>query len=206
MGLHAYDLSARAGDRELFTGVSLSVETGEVVSVRGPSGSGKTLLLRQLAGLDPLPSGTLTLNGETPASLGAPRWRKQVTYVAQEAPPLPGSGREFFEQARRFASWGETDDPVAIAAKWGIEEALWTQRYSTLSGGERQRIYLAIALASRPTVLLLDEPTSHLDADSARAVEHTLAGVTGVWVTHDERQAERVGGRVVDLRDGGASG
>ncbi len=201
MRLEAQDLSAHPGDRTLFSRLSLSLETGEVLAVRGPSGSGKTILLRQLACLDPLNTGVLMLDGQSPERLGVPGWRKRVTYVAQDTPPLNGSAWEFFELACAFGSWGETDDPRALAAAWGIEERAWTQRYSTLSGGERQRLYLAIALASRPDVLLVDEPTSHLDPESGRAVEETLAKRTSVWVTHDEAQAERVGTRVFDLRD-----
>ncbi|MEL6543931.1 MAG: ABC transporter ATP-binding protein [Myxococcota bacterium] len=201
MTLRAHDLSARAADRVLFSGLSLELEPGTILAVTGPSGSGKTLLLRQLAALDPLCSGRVTLNGDSPDKLGAPRWRQRVTYLAQDTPPLNGSAAEFFEMVQQFSVWSGRKDPREVARNWGVEPQAWEQRFSTLSGGERQRIFLALGVAAEPAVLLLDEPTSHLDTNNARLVEETLKDLTCVVVTHDEEQSERLGAKRLDLTE-----
>ncbi|MCA9571460.1 MAG: ABC transporter ATP-binding protein [Myxococcales bacterium] len=201
MRLRAHGLVGRAGDRTLFDGLDLEVGEGETVVVRGPSGCGKTLLLRALAGLDPLAGGRVTLGDRTPEQLGMPSWRAEVTWVSQDVPGLPGTPRDFLGVVGRLAARRArtVDDPVAIASSWGLAMTAWDQPWSRLSGGERQRVHLAVAVAGRPAVLLLDEPTSALDPEATRAVEATLADRACVWVTHDADQAWRVAAHTVEL-------
>lgn len=187
--------------RTLFEGVSLQLSPGEVVAVRGPSGAGKTQLLRQLAGLDPLQGGELSLDGRSQEEWGAQAWRAEVAYVPQLAPTLAGRPRDFAAQVEKLHAQRERtgDDPLELAVKWGIGEAEWDKEWRSLSVGERQRALLAVLLARRPRVLLLDEPTASLDPASVDAVEQSLAASTCVWVTHHAEQAARMATRVLEL-------
>ncbi len=187
--------------RTLFEDVSLELATGEVVAVRGPSGVGKTQLLRQLAGLDPLESGELSLDGRGPEEWGPQAWRAEVQYVPQVAPVLAGTPREFAASVSRLRvqRGREGDEPLELARAWGLGEAEWDKEWRSLSVGERQRALLAVLLARRPRVLLLDEPTASLDPGSVGAVEASLAASTCVWVTHHADQAARMATRVLEL-------
>ncbi len=188
-------------DRVVYEGVSFDVAAGETVVVRGPSGSGKTLLLRALSGLDPVESGSVSLDGRGPEAWGHACWRAEVLWVPQTPPLLPGSPRDLVAEVGSFATQRgrAATDPVTIAGEWGLPSAAWDQDWSELSGGEKQRALLALAVSRAPRVLLLDEPTSALDPVATLAVETTLQALTSVWVTHDEAQAARVGDRMVLL-------
>ncbi len=187
----------------MFDQLSLRVAPGEALFVTGPSGAGKSLLLRALAGLDELQAGALLLNGQAPPDLGLPAWRAEVAYVCQARWALPGSPLDTWSELRSFgaqkARAGAHGDPLAAAASVGLEAANLSAPWATLSGGQAQRAALALTLALRPAVLLLDEPTSACDPSSTRAVENALAqcGAALVWVTHDVEQPARVGGRVL---------
>jgi len=179
----------------------VSVSSGERLVVRGPSGAGKSQLLRLLAALDRPDDGTLDLDGRSPLAWGHTRWRAEVTYVAQRTPTLSGTPAEHRDLVARLGvqRGRAADDPVELAASWGLPVVAWTRPWASLSGGEAQRAALAVAVSRRPAVLLLDEPTSALDPDSVALVEATLSGRTAVWVTHDLAQALRVSTHVLEL-------
>jgi len=199
--LVAENLTRTVNGRTLFRDLSFTVERGETLVVRAPSGAGKTLLLRLLAWLDPLEDGGVTLAGKTPVEWGVPVWRSRVTYVAQRPPKMNDTAAAWLTAVTELASQRDrnTSDAHAHAASWGLPAQAWGQPFSELSGGEQQRVAMAIALSREPDVLLLDEPTSALDLDVAKRVEASLRGRTLVWVTHDAVQAERIGGRVLEL-------
>ena len=197
-------LSRQIGDRVLFAGISFAVPPNQVLAVRGPSGSGKTLLLRALAGLDPVASGEIALDGRPMAAWSMPAWRVAVAYVAQDAPVLSGTPADFAAAVARLEgqSGRLVESPAAIGRRIDIAPDRWEVPWSALSGGERQRVHLAVAVATRPQVLLLDEPTSALDAGTVRSVEAFLEGRSAVWVTHDEAQIERVADEVLEIGAG----
>jgi len=198
----AEGLGRAVGDRVLFHGLSFELAQGETLAVLAPSGSGKTLLLRLLAGLDPLPAGSVRLDGRPQEEWPMPAWRSRVVYCPQTPPSLPGSPADFAAEMAGWAARKERPpgDAGALAREWGVA-GVWDEPWRKLSGGEAQRAALAIAVASRPDVLLLDEPTSALDEAARDQVEERLAGTTSLWVTHDEAQAERVSGRRLRLLD-----
>lgn len=188
----------------LFESIDLELAPGHTLVVAGPSGSGKTSLLRQLAWLDPIAKGTLSLDGQSPAVWGACAWRAAVCYVPQNAPDLHGTALEFAQQISAFAAQQTTDrrggeSALTWGERWGLPPALWQRPFAELSGGEKQRVFLALALSRQPRVLLLDEPTSALDESTTLEVEASLAPLSKVWVTHDPAQAARVGSKRLEL-------
>lgn len=199
--LEARGLRRELEGRVLFEGLDLELARGEVLCVRGPSGAGKTQLLRQLAGLDAFEGAALRLDGRDAAAWGAQAWRAEVQYVPQVAPSFEGTPRAFAERVARLAAQAgrEGDDPLELARGWRLAEEIWDAEWRSLSVGERQRALLAVFVARRPRVLLLDEPTAALDPDSVAAVEESLARATCVWVTHHPAQAERVGTASLEL-------
>ncbi len=189
----------------MLSGVSLSVEAGEVVAILGPSGSGKSTLLHLLAGLDKPDRGEIFW-GERPVHATSQdqlaRWRLQeVGLVFQNHYLLAElSVLENVSLAGRLR--GEVDEARArdlLAAVGLTERAGFLPR--KLSGGERQRSAVARALYARPRLVLADEPTGSLDRESARNVYAMLVelaqqeGSAVVMVTHDEGLVQEVDAR-----------
>ena len=190
--------------------VSLDVGRGEFVSFVGPSGCGKTTLLRLIAGLERPTSGTIEIGGTDVTR--EPPYQRNIGLVFQNYALFP---HKTVTANVNFGLRYRTRLSAAERAK-AVDEALdlvrlrdyGQRRPSELSGGQQQRIALARAIATRPEVLLLDEPLSNLDAklrDEMR-VEltelHRALGLTFVYVTHDQAEALSMSDRIVVLRGG----
>jgi ABC-type Fe3+/spermidine/putrescine transport system ATPase subunit len=194
-------------------GVDLLVRPGETLALLGPSGSGKTTLLYALAGFLSLSEGRIELAGQLVASaeVSVPPERRPVAMVFQHyglwphldaletvAYPMRRAGVPGAEARRRAAELLEQLRIGHLAAR----------RPAALSGGEQQRVGLARALARRPSLYLLDEPTAHLDGALKRELQSELAarlhgdGAAAVHATHDVEEALAVADRVALLRDG----
>jgi ABC-type lipoprotein export system ATPase subunit len=182
------------GGRHVFSGLSLDVRASAFTAVTGRSGSGKSTLLRLLAGLDVPDAGGIELLGTPVAALDAAQRarlrRAHVGVVTQGAGLVPFlSALETVELALELRGLPRDGARPALAAV-GLAE-LAGQRVARLSLGERQRVAVARALASRPALLLADEPTARLDEENARAVGALLAelarghGTAVVCATHD---------------------
>jgi iron complex transport system ATP-binding protein len=213
----SYAYSANPSQAPLFTleANSFQARPGEIVAILGPNASGKSTLLRIVAGaLEPL-SGRVLLNGFVTHSL-APRLRAQrIAMVQQESPLLfPARAWEFVLQGRhphgrslRF----ESEDDILIArnalAQVGAEN-LADRWMNQISGGEKQRVILARALSQQPLLLLLDEPTLHLDIGAQVDLLATLRRLaaenryTVVVVTHELNLAAEYADQVVLLQRG----
>jgi ABC-type Mn2+/Zn2+ transport system ATPase subunit len=192
--------------RPVLRDVTFAVRRGEFWCVLGPNGSGKTTLLRAVLGLDTPAAGTLRLHPEQAR-------RDRLSFVPQRCelnPALPTTVREFVLLGTVGLTLAPGDEAERLA--WALEQVGLhggaRRDYWTLSGGERQRALLARALVRRPTLLLLDEPTTHLDRESEQALLTLLAtlaaagGLTPMLVTHDERIAARHATHVALLADG----
>ncbi|MBL8325852.1 MAG: ABC transporter ATP-binding protein [Rubrivivax sp.] len=168
--LEAEALSVRLGRREVLQAVSLSIGPGWTALV-GPNGAGKSTLLRALAGLQPPASGQVRLRGRPLQALPAAQRAQQLAWLAQQG-EVSGelTVRETVELGRiaRLGLLGTPDaeDRRAVDHAMALTEcAPWQcRRLHELSGGERQRVLLARVLATEAPLLLLDEPTTHLDA------------------------------------------
>jgi len=190
----AYDGRGRVLD-----GLDLTIEPGECVAIYGPSGAGKSTLLSLLLRFLDAKSGSLSFGGVEVADADPDEWRTRLAWVPQR--PLLESGT--VEQAVRLGSSGG-DVAAALRAAGAPELATRLDAsVDELSAGERRRVGIARALHRDAPLVLLDEPTAHLDAVTARAVVATLASLerTVLVVTHDPRVAD-VADRVLDLRGG----
>lgn len=186
----------------------LEVRAGEVLCLVGPTGAGKSTLLRLLAGLEAPAAGELRFAGHRLGGRGVPlEVRRRITLLLQRPVLLAGTVRANVEYGLRLR--GRRDEPrvQALLDRLGLA-GLTARAARAVSGGEAQLVALARALAFGPEVLLLDEPTAHLDPARVALVEevvrddHRRRGSTVVWATHNLFQARRAADRVALLLDG----
>jgi len=203
----ASGLTRRYGATTVFEHVAVDLHAGRLHAVTGPSGSGKTTLLHLLAGLEVPDGGTIAVGGVDLTALDragrAALRREKIAYVGQQAGLVPHlSAVENVELALALRGRAET----RIAALGALESVglseRATQRVSRLSQGERARVAIARAIASGPSILLADEPTSRLDGANAIAVAILLArlardsGAAVVCATHDPLVIEQADQRI----------
>jgi iron complex transport system ATP-binding protein len=195
--LTSRDLCVGYGSLTVLEHLSLNFSGGEWTAIVGPNGCGKSTLLRALAGIAPLRSGAIFLHDRPLSSWPRRERARRIAWLAQStdstnlnAADVVGLGR--FAHGGWLASREAEDDAAIHRAMRATGSLAWTQRrLSSLSGGERQRVYLARALAVEAPVLLLDEPTTHLDPPHQEDVIRLLrdqargSGVCVVSAIHD---------------------
>jgi heme ABC exporter ATP-binding subunit CcmA len=187
-------------------GADLSVERGEIVLLRGPNGAGKSTILRTCAGLLPVLRGEAVVAG---CDLRTDRRevRRRVGLLAHA-----NGLYDELTVAENMRFWGRAagagDGEIAAAAHLlGLEGRLAGQQVSGLSAGQRRRVALAVLVARRPELWLLDEPHAGLDADARDLLDATVrraaaAGATVVFASHEHDRADALAGRVVDVDAG----
>ena len=203
------DIAIAAGGKRLIAGLNLDLHSRELLSVCGPSGCGKSTLLRAIAGLIPA-FGVVLLAGAEPQAIGWPVFRRRVVLVSQRPVLFDEKVRENlmrpFTYRHAPTQFPETA-ALALLERLGIESERWEQNALSLSIGQQQRVCLVRALLLRPDVLLLDEPSSALDEQSAAALEDTISrwvreeGGSAIVVSHDRSQVARWCDREADLRN-----
>lgn len=199
-------------------GASLQVERGELYGIIGPNGSGKSTLLKLLLGAREPEAGSLLYDGRPPAAWSRRELARRVGVVPQhEETAFPLTVRELVAMGRypHLGPWrpeGEADREAVREAMDRCDlEGLADRPVSTLSGGERQLARVARALAQRPRVLVLDEPTVSLDIrhemEIFRLLRELVEGseVTVVLVTHNLNAAARAADRLLLLESGSAA-
>jgi zinc transport system ATP-binding protein len=179
------------GDFSVLDAASFHVHAGEFAALVGPNGAGKTTVLKLLLGLSHPSSGTISVLGRPPEEA-----RLSIGYVPQHAsydPAFPISVLEVVRMGRL----GGVGKRAAVADVAAVSRALEladvsnlaTRPYSAISGGQRRRVLVARALAAEPELLILDEPTANMDAESESRLFKTLGGLKGkatiLVVTHD---------------------
>ena len=193
--------------------VSIVVEEGEFLTVIGRSGCGKTTMLRMINGLQKPDSGKVYAAGEDVGEADLIRLRRKIGYVIQNKGLFPHmtvekniiyvpviSGQKDKRQNRKLA-----EELIGLV---GLEREMLDRYPEELSGGQQQRVGIARALASRPKLLLMDEPFGALDEITKRAMQNELLALqkklemTVVFITHDIREAMKLGDRVLVMEQG----
>ena len=203
------DVSKSFQQNKVLNRVSLSIEEGEFITLLGPSGCGKSTLLRAIAGLNPIDEGTIEVGGKDITPL--PPKQRRVGMVFQSYALFPNMnvydniafGLKMDglnkEQIRPLV-----EEMLAIIDLKGKENSFPNQ----LSGGQQQRVALARSLVKKPTVLLLDEPLSALDAKIRRTLRGEIRAIqqrlkmTTIFVTHDQEEALTISDRIFVMNHG----
>lgn len=209
VGISIRNVGLSFGDTAVLKGVDLEITPGEFFAFLGPSGSGKSTLLRAIAGFGPKPSGEIRVGGED--ITGLPPWKRNVGMVFQNYALWPHmtvrKNVAFGLEERRFPK-REIDERVDKALNLVSLRDLADRRPSQLSGGQQQRIALARTVAVEPSVLLLDEPLSNLDANLRVQMRRDILrlqrklGLTTIFVTHDQEEANTTSDRIAVLDQG----
>ncbi|HNB54648.1 MAG TPA: ABC-F family ATP-binding cassette domain-containing protein, partial [Anaerolineales bacterium] len=222
-------LTKQYSDRVLLDQVDMLINSGDRIGLIGPNGSGKTTLLRVLAGVEAPDEGSLNVWGgvrvqylpqeppldddltvlETLFHSASPQMRllfayEHTTHALQQAPHDSALQNELIAlsaEMDRTNGWIAEANGKAILTRLGLEETYFPQLVATLSGGERKRLALARALLDPADLLILDEPTNHIDADAIAWLEQTLLTLPAalLMVTHDRYFLDRIANTIVEL-------
>lgn len=208
------DVSKRyPGGLEALSGVSFAVEAGEMLCVTGHSGAGKSTLLKLVAAMERPSSGSVVVGGQNVASLtprAVPFLRRKLGLVFQDQKLL--FDRSVFDNVvLPLVVTGHAGRDAARRARAALDKVGLLEREKArpiaLSGGEQQRLCIARAVVGRPAILIADEPTSSLDADSAREILDIFrsfhqVGTTVVVSTHDASAVAYLAPRIMALVHG----
>jgi len=211
--LEVQEITCGYTDTPVLKSVSFDVNPGEFVGIVGPNGSGKTTLLRAISGLLKPGSGVIQVNRNDISRVRRRDMAKQIAFVPQLMEPTSGFSVEDMvllgrtPYVDRFAFEDEKDYKIA---RWAIEQLkiddLQERDVSSLSGGEFQRVAIARALAQQPKLLLLDEPTSHLDLrfqmKILRIIRRLRENRSIIATFHDLNLAARFCKKVILLKKG----
>ncbi len=203
------DLTKRFDGFVAVDGIDLASTDGEFLVLLGPSGCGKTTLLRMIGGLEPPTGGDVVIGGRVVTEL--PPRARQIAMVFQSYALYPHmsvyNNIAFPLKAAKLPK-AEQQERVAWAASILGIDTLLDRKPRQLSGGQRQRVALARALVREPTVFLLDEPLSNLDAQRRASARDELqgfqrrVGTTTIYVTHDQVEAMGMGDRIAVMDSG----
>ncbi len=208
----ARELTLRAGERTLLADASFEMRSGEFVAVLGANGVGKTTLLRTLAGVREAQGGRVMLTDRDLRAFAPDERARLIAHITGDdlffdrllVRDVVSTGRYPHHRWWQWRAEPRDDDAVAHALRAVRMEHFADRRFDTLSSGERQRIWIALALAQEARLLLLDEPTSHLDVRVVRDILHLLraqvrAGKTVVCALHDLNEAAEYADRALLL-------
>ena len=213
--LDAQAVSVRLGKSPVLKDVTLSIPRGTVTAVIGPNGSGKSTLLRALARLLRPETGSVLLDGAAIARMSPGQVARQIATLPQSPGAVPGmTVQELVEQGRYphtgpLRMLSDRDHAAVERALELTSSSRFRHRLlDSLSGGERQRVWIALALAQEPRILLLDEPTTFLDINHQIQVLNLIRalnrehGLTVVMALHDLNHASQYAERLVVLHGG----
>lgn len=211
--LQLTDVSKAFEDTNVVANVTLDIEEGEILALLGPSGCGKTTTLRMIAGLEQPTSGTIHIDEQPVFAAGVfvPPEKRNIGMVFQSYALWPNKRviENITYGLRKRNTPKDVAHRTAIDSLKFVDMGQYGQRFpSELSGGQQQRVSLARALASKPKLILFDEPLSNLDAKLRETMRfeirdmHRRTGLTGVYVTHNQEEAFAIGDRVAVMNKG----
>lgn len=183
--------------------ISFELFAGDRLAIVGPSGAGKSLLLRALAGLDPIQLGAIAFRGQPLSALQMPQFRSRVIYLHQQPALLEGTVESNLQQIYQLAvhrnKLYDRSKILEYLSLLGRSAQFLARPTAQLSGGERQIVACLRALQLSPQVLLLDEPAASLDATATEQLEALITQwqqddipKACIWTSHDPAQIERV--------------
>ncbi len=202
------DLKKSLEGTPVLKSIDLDVRLGEVMGLLGPSGSGKSTLLRCLNRIIEADSGDIFYKEKDLKEYPPNELRKEVVLVPQESVMFSGTVFDNVAYGPSIEGDFNREHILNCIRDAGLSSDFEQRQAEKLSGGEKRRVALARALALKPEVLLLDEPTSGVDPKKKEEVERSILNfsdkrdLTVIWVTHDLDQAKRVSTRIANLRDG----
>ena len=209
IALAVSNVSKSYGEQKVLKDINVEVTDKEFLILLGPSGCGKTTLLKIIAGLLPLNSGTVVLRGKNITNLAT--YHRDIGMVFQNYalfPHMTVFQNVAFGLRMRNISKEEIQQRVESTLKLVRLEGMGNRPIKQLSGGQQQRVALARALVLKPSLLLMDEPLSNLDAKLRAVVRVEIAqiqrelGLTAILVTHDQTEAMTMGDRIILMQDG----
>ena len=206
-------VSVSFGDNEILKDFSLEVQKGECLTIIGTSGCGKTTMLRLVNGLLLPSSGTVEVNGQDVGTSDLIKLRREIGYAIQNVGLFPHmTVRQNIAYvpslSKRWNRQEENRQIQRLLTVVGLDAAMADRYPSELSGGQKQRVGIARALAANPSILLMDEPFGAVDSITRRGLQkelknlHKSLGLTILFVTHDIREALRLGDRVLVMKEG----
>ncbi len=207
--LKIQNLRKSYGTLEILKDINLEIEEGGFLVLVGPSGCGKSTLLNSIAGLEPITSGEIFINGKSVAGLHPSK--RDIAMVFQSYalyPNMTVAGNIAFGMEIRGVPKPERDAAIARISDMLQIGHLLDRKPGQLSGGQRQRVAMGRALVRDPQVFLFDEPLSNLDAklriDMRTEIKrlHARMGTTIVYVTHDQIEAMTLASKIAVLKDG----
>lgn len=212
--LQTKDLCVGYRDHRVIQNINLSVERGKVYSIIGPNGCGKTTLMRAISRNIRPASGSVLLDGQNIFKMNTRLVARRIAVLSQNNATMSDVSVRALVQYGRFAhkEWwrGNSSEDVSIV-DWALEKTGMTgysnRKINTLSGGERQRAWIAMSIAQKPEILLLDEPTTYLDISHQLEIMELVArlnreeGITILMVLHDINHAARYSDELVVIHD-----
>ncbi|MDR7870505.1 MAG: ABC transporter ATP-binding protein [Tissierellaceae bacterium] len=215
MDIRGNNIVVQYDDKIVLKGVSIEVNKGEIVTVIGPNGSGKSTLIKAICRSIKIANGDITLDGKNIDNIPTKEIAKKLAVLPQVKSVSNDLLVESLVSYGRFPHLGfgkrlsKADRDIV---QWAMDKtgtlALRDRNIMTLSGGERQRAWIAMALAQKTDILVLDEPTTYLDIsyqmevlELVKELNETL-GISIIMVLHDLNQAVRYSDRIYVLKDG----
>ncbi len=213
--LCARDVTLSYNNTTIAKNLSLTIDRPQIISIIGPNGAGKSTLLKALSRILPPQKGSILLNGKEIQKMPGKEIARIIATLPQSACApddllvldLISLGRTPYQ--KRFQPLAQKDKEIICDAMQQTSTTTFSQRtISSLSGGERQRVWLAMALAQQPKILLLDEPTTFLDIHHQLEIMelirklHEKLNITVVMVLHDLNHAMRYSDRIVAIKKG----